>query len=328
MPPSVWCEEAYVESPYITFENVEGELVLTPSKRSAEIILNNMQQSIGLVKKRNGGNNCYIAAGADIARAFHIFQWFVRRSWKGKDITALWAITHVARAKGWGEKPIPLDTVAELSRLEPERCASLIQDTISKYGKIMVEGNDSIIVSKAAIESALRAVMSTIPTWSEELVMHTLCSRPNASVADIYRQASIYGFSIRSIYKLVEKLKAAGFIVRLRYQRVSPKGPMRELLVANCQNCFYGYTSQERCFQDVLRQMEAFMKRRYGKELSFDEKMKLYKSLTLIPYSSRILRKILTALQTMESLRGRLTKEAHTMTVLKKFEEIYGVKVF
>jgi hypothetical protein len=328
MPPPAWREEIYVESPYITIENLDGELVLSPSRKGAEIILNNIQQSLGLVKKRDSGNNCYVVVGADVAKALQIFQWLVRRSWKRKDITALWALIYVAKVKGWGEKPIPLSTVAELSLLEPELCTTLVQETISRNvggGKLTVEGNECISISKSMVEEALRALLTSIPTWSEELVMNSLCSRPNSSVADIYKQLSVYGFSIRSIYKLVEKLKAAGFIVRLRYQRVSPKGPMREILAANCQNCFYGYTTQERCFQDTFRQVEAIMSRRYGKELNTDERMKLYKSLTLIPYSSRILRRILTILQTMEQV-DRFAKEAHIMTVLKKFEEAHGVK--
>jgi len=302
-------------------------LVLTPSSRGADIILNSMQQGLGLTKKRDG-NNYYVVAGADIARAFHIFQWFVRRSWSRKEFTILWALTYAGKLKGWGEKPIPLETVAELSMLDPEICASLIQRVISRndrHGKMIVEGHGSITVSKPLVEEAIRSVLTSIPTWSEELVMYTLCSRPNASVADIYRQLSIYGFSVRSIYKLVEKLKAAGFIVRLRYQRVSPKGPMRELLIANCQNCFYGYTSEERCFKDVFRQVETFMRRSYGRELSPDERMKLYKSLRPIPYSSRTLKKVLALLQTLDRL-GRSAREAYITTVLKKFEDVYGLR--
>ena len=253
----------------------------------------------------------------------------MRRSWRRREFAAIWALTYAGKMRGWVEKPIPLDTIAELSLLDPPVCTSLIQEVISRnagHSKMMLTEH-GCIVSKDLVEETLRSLLTSIPSWSEELVMYALCSRPNATVADIYRQLSLYGFSIRSIYKLVEKLKTAGFIIRLRYQRVSPKGPMRELLTANCQNCFYGYTSEERCFQDVFRQVEAFMKRRYGRELSPDELMKLYKSLRLIPYSSRILKKVLAILQKAERL-GRSAREVHITTVVRKFEEVYGVKDF
>jgi len=99
---------------------------------------------------------------------------------------------------------------------------------------------------------------------------------------------------------------------------------MRELLAANCRNCFYGYTSEERCFQDAVRQVESFMKRYYGKEIKPDDKIILHKTLRLIPYSSRILRRMLTALRLMHELNN-LRKEAYLATMLRKFEEWYGV---
>ncbi len=325
-PPSAWREESYVKSPHFIFENLEGRAVLTPTRRDAEIILDELSRSLSLRKRREDNTYCYVVSKNEVIKALEIFDWFVRRSWRIKEFSIIWALAYVARAKSWSGN-VPLGSVAELSGYEPLLCVEVIERLL-KTGqkKDVITNGEGYTVSRQQVSMAVKQLLDKIPIWSEELVMNILCSKLGASVEDIYKQVIEHGLSLRTTYKVVEKLKRENYIIRSRYYRVSPRGPMRELLSANCRNCFYGYTSEERCFQDVARQVELFIKRYYGREIKQDDKEAFYKTLKLIPYSSRILRRMLIALRLIYELNS-LKKETYLPTMLRRFEEWFGVEL-
>jgi len=325
-PPSAWREELYVKSPHFIFENLGGKAIITPTRRDSEIVLDGLARHLSLKKRREEENHYYIVSKTEVIKALNIFNWFVRRSWRIKEFSIIWALVYVASAKGWGERPIPLGSVAEISGYEPLVCAEVIERLVKAGQQSSRAGQEDYAVDRREVGKAIQELLERLPTWSEELVMNTLCCRPALSVEDIYKQVMENGLSLRAVYKIVEKLKRENYIIRLKYYRVSPKGPMRELLSANCRNCFYGYASEERCFQDTMRQVERFIKRHYGRELSQEDKTTFYKALRLIPYSSRVLKRVLIALRLSHELNN-LKKEGYLATMLRKFEEWYGLDI-
>ena len=174
------------------------------------------------------------------------------------------------------------------------------------------------------IRQTLEKKVSELPIWSEELVMSVLCMRPGASVAELYEAVPDQGLSIGAVYKVAEHLKTDGYIFPFRYFRVNDRGPMREMLSADCRNCFFGYSNPDGCLEDTLRQIEDVLVRDYGKRPSGDQREALYASLKSIPYASRTNRRVLTSLRLMHEI-DRMTKEGRVSSMLKKIEEAYFV---
>ena len=99
---------------------------------------------------------------------------------------------------------------------------------------------------------------------------------------------------------------------------------MREMLSADCRNCFFGYSNPDVCLEDTLRQIEDVLERNYGKKPTTDQRAALYSSVKSIPYASRTNRKVLTSLKLMHEI-DRMAKEGRVSSMLKKIEEGYGV---
>ena len=154
--------------------------------------------------------------------------------------------------------------------------------------------------------------------------MSGLCSGTGSSIADIYENLFTLGLTVGAAYKIVERLKTKGYIYPARHFRVNEKGPMRELLSADCSSCFYGYTNEERCLLDTFRQLEDTVQRYYGRRLSEEDRNTLYLSVKSVPYSSRICRRVIKALRLMHEV-NTITKEGRVLMMLKKMEERYGI---
>ena len=130
--------------------------------------------------------------------------------------------------------------------------------------------------------------------------------------------------SIGAVYNLAELLKTQGYVYPLRHYRVNDRGPMREMLTADCRNCFFGYTNPDGCLEDTLRQIEDVLQRDYHKVPTRDERAALYGAIKTIPYASRTNRRVLASLRLMHEI-DRMTKEGRVSSMLKKIEEGYGV---
>jgi hypothetical protein len=155
--------------------------------------------------------------------------------------------------------------------------------------------------------------------------MGVLCSSAGGSAGEIQESIPTQGLSVGAVYKALEKLKAQGFIYPSRYFRVNERGPMRELLSAECRNCFYGFTSADRCLRDTLRQLEWVLKRDYGKTCSRDERAAMYSSMKSIPFSSRTNRRVLTSLELASEI-DRILGEGRVSDFMRTVEDHYGVE--
>jgi hypothetical protein len=322
--PADWSEELYARLPPYVLENAAGKVLLLPMKTHAELILDDLSSPLGL-KKRKQGHTYYVVSKSDSIRAFRQFDWFVRRSWRNKGFAVLWAVIYIAQAKGWNRPGVSLDSVAEIAGLEPKQCAKIFEELLdAKASESRISGFTEYEVDRQKVELTLDEFLSELPSWPEEVIMNSLCSGTGGSIADIYENLFTLGLTVGAAYKIVERLKDQGYIYPMRHFRVNERGPMRELLSANCRTCFYGYTSEEKCLLATFRQLEESLERYYGKKLTNEERSSLYLSIKSIPYSSRICRRVLESLKLIHQVE-RITKEGRVLSMLKKIEEKYGI---
>jgi hypothetical protein len=320
--PSLWTEDLYIESPPFLVENSSGRIHIIPVDSSSEEVLDNVSKSLGLVKRRQGQLR-YLVNRTDSTRALRLFDWFIRRSWHDKRFSVLWAIIYIGETKGWSRPKISLESVAELTNCDLKQCSEIMKeilDGVPTQSKIL--GYTDYDLSKGRSLAYLARLIKELPSWTDELVMKTLCSGTGGSVQDVHEQILSQGLGMEASYKIVERLKRAGYVFPLRHYRVNERGPMREQLSANCRNCFYGYSSEDKCLMGTLRQMEELLSRYYGRRLSKEERQSLYASIKLIPFGSRVSRKVLESLGLIHQVET-ITNERAVLNLLTKIEEGY-----
>jgi hypothetical protein len=333
--PSEWNEETFIKKPPFSLEGSGGKAFATPTDPSTEVTLDRLSKTMGLKKRKQGSVHYLITKGSSL-KAFRQFGWFVRRSWRNEEFAVLWAVIHFGQTKGWTEFPVSLDEIAELAGCSRKRCAEILDKRMAVVGGPRLAGQSSGSNNNAALggyqidkhgaELVLGKMISELPNWTEELIMQTMCSGIGGSASEVYERLLAQGLGISSIYKTLGKLKQEDYIYPLRHYRVNEKGPMRELLAANCRSCFYGYSSPERCLADTLRQLEDILETYYGKRLTDQEREKLHSSIRDVPYSSRLSRKVYELLKLMQQIE-RGADEGGVPTVLTKIEESYGVEL-
>lgn len=322
--PTDWNEETYTKRPPFAVETISGRVFVVPRDFAAESVLDGLSPSLGLKKVRQG-HISYLVSRGHAVKALRGFDWYVRRSWRNKELRALWALAYLGEKADWSQTNLQLQSVAEVAGITAKECGEAIQKlfhsktevgTMQVLGEFAGDGN--------LIESTLERKVSELPIWTEEMVMSVLCTGPGGSIAEIYEAVLAQGLSVGAVYKLAERLKAEGYVYPLRHYRVNERGPMREMLSADCRNCFFGYSNPGGCLEDTLRQIEDVLEREYGKSPTKEERAALLASLKSIPYASRTNRRVLTSLRLMHEIE-RMTKEGRVSSMLKKIEEGYGV---
>ena len=320
-PPQEWNEEGFIKAPPFILENGHGKVLVTTNNPATEAILDAFSTRIGLKKRKQGRTHYLITKGSSV-RAFRQFIWFARRSWRSWDFSVLWAVVYLRTKKGWSESPVSLDAIAEAAGCSRREAS----EVLLKLGSSPMEQNhaaSSYQVDIQAAEAMLGNLLTELPNPTEEVVMHTLCSGIGGSASEVYERVIAQGLGMSATYKTLEKLKQRDYVYPMKHYRVNERGPMRELLVANCRTCFYGYASPEHCLADTLRQVEDMLETYYGKVLSDEAKEELYSSIRAVPYSSKLGRRVYELLKLMHEV-DHITKEGGVQTVLGKVEESYG----
>lgn len=324
--PIEWNEETYAKDPPFVMENTMGRAFLVPRDIEVETTMDSKSTLLGL-KKRRQGHVSYLVSRANSIKALREFDWFVRRSWRDRELAVLWALVYLGDKRGWTKLGLSMQVVVDAAGISVKECGVVLERLFhSRLENGMARGLGDFASDKRLVELTLVKRLTELPTWTEEMVMTVLCSSAGESVAEIYEGVFAQGLSVGAVYKVVERLKNQGYVYPLRHFRVNERGPMREMLSADCRNCFYGFTNPDMCLRDTLRQLEVVLKRDYGKNPTREERSALYASMKTMPYSSRINRRVLASLRLMHEI-DRMTKEGRVSSLLKKIEENYSVEL-
>jgi hypothetical protein len=322
--PTEWNEEVYTRRPPFVAESMSGRVFVVPRDMDTEATLDKVSSSLGL-KKVQQGHVSYLVSRGSAVKALREFDWYVRRSWRKKELRALWTLAYVGEKSDWSHGQVQLQYLAEVAGLTVKEFSESLQKLFHSNGQNgSSQGFNELASDRKLIQQTLEKEVTELPIWTEEMLMSVLCTGPGGSVAELYEAVLAQGLSIGAVYKVAERLKTQGFLYPLRHYRVNERGPMREMLSADCRNCFFGYTNQDDCLEDSLRQIEDVLQRDYGKRATADERAALYSSVKTIPYASRTNRRVLASLRLMRDI-DRMTKEGRVSSMLKKIEEGYGV---
>lgn len=321
-----WSEDAYTRHPPFVVENISGRVFVAPRDIQAESVLDRISSSLGLKKVKQGHPSYLVNKGSGV-KALREFDWYVRRSWRNNELRALWALVYLGEKSDWLENSVQLDDAADVAGLTVKECGEALRNLFHLNGgsgsaPALVEfGTDRVL-----IQQTLERKVAELPIWTEEMVMSVLCTGPGGSVSELYEAVLAQGLSIGAVYKVSERLKTQGFVYPLRHYRVNDRGPMREMLTADCRNCFFGYTNPDLCLQDTLRQIEDVLERDYGRRPTKDERAALHSAVKSIPYASRTNRRVLSSLRLMHEMDAMI-KEGRVSSMLKKIQEGYGVNL-
>jgi hypothetical protein len=322
--PTEWSEEAYTRHPPFVVEEVSGRVFVVPRDPAAEGTIDKFASTLGLKKVRQGHVSYLVHRGSAV-KALREFDWFVRRSWRNKELRALWALAYIGERGEWLQTALQLQDVADASGLTVKETTEALQTIFHSKGE---DGStpalSEFVTDRRLIQQTLEKKVADLPIWTEEMVMSVLCTGPGGSVAELYEAVLAQGLSVGAVYKLAERLKTQGYVYPLRHYRVNDRGPMREMLSADCRNCFFGYSNPDGCLSDTLRQIEDVLERDYHKTPTRDERAELYSAVKSIPYASRTNRRVLASLKLMHEI-DRMTKEGRVSSMLRKIEEGYGV---
>jgi hypothetical protein len=322
--PTDWSEEVYIKRPPFVVETISGRVFVVPRDSEVESALDKISPSLGLKKVRQEHPNYLVSRGYAV-KALREFDWYVRRSWRDKELSTLWALAYLGERGDWSQTSLQLQYVAETAGLTQKECGEALRRLFhSKDGSGAPQSLAELGSDRRLVQLSLEKKVAELPIWTEEMVMSVLCTGPGGSVSELFEAVLAQGLSIGAVYKVAERLKTQGYVYPLRHYRVNERGPMREMLSADCRNCFFGYSNPDVCLEDTLRQIEDVLERNYGKKPTTDERAALYSSVKSIPYASRTNRKVLTSLKLMHEI-DRMAKEGRVSSMLKKIEEGYGV---
>ena len=322
--PMDWSEEAYTRRPPFVVESASGRVFVVPRDYAAEASLDKISSSLGLKKVRQG-HVSYLVHKGNAVKARREFDGFVRRSWRNKDLRALWALAYLGERGEWMQTSLRLQDVAETAGLTNKECGEALQMLFhSKGDNGQPQGFTEFASDRSMVQQTLEKKVDELPIWTEEMLMSVLCTGPGGSVAELYEAVLAQGLTVGAVYKVAERLKSLGFVYPLRHYRVNERGPMREMLSADCRNCFFGYTNPDGCLEDTLRQIEDVLERDYAKRPSRDERAALHESVKSIPYASRTNRRVLASLRLMHEIDS-MSREGRVSSMLRKIEEAYGV---
>jgi hypothetical protein len=307
-------------------ETISGRVFLVPRDYEVEATLDRISSSLGLKKVRQG-HVSYLVSKGHAVKGLREFDWYVRRSWRHVELAALWSLAYLGEKEDWKQTGLQLEYVAEVAGLTNKECGQALQSLFhSRTENSSTQVLNELASDRRLIQQTLETKVAELPIWTEEMVMSVLCTGPGGSVAELYEAVLSQGLSIGAVYKVAERLKTQGYVYPLRHYRVNERGPMREMLTADCRNCFFGYSNPDGCLEDTLRQIEDVLERDYGKRPSKEERAALHNSVKSIPYASRTNRRVLVSLRLMHEI-DRMSKEGRISGMLKKIEEGYGVNL-
>ena len=323
--PTDWTEEAYITRPPFAIETVSGRVHLVPRDYHVEETLDAISSPLGL-KRVSQGHRRFQVTKANVAKGLREFDWYVRRSWQRKEVTALWALAYIGETEDWSLTNLKLQYVAEVAGLTTRECGQALQNLFHLTPQNGSTRNlTEFGTDKSLVQQTLEKKISELPIWTEEKVMSALCAGTGGSITELYEAVLSQGLTIGAVYKVSEHLKTQGYVFTQKHYRVYNRGPMREMLSPDCGHCFFGYSSSAKCLEGTLREIEDVLARDYGKEPTKDERSAVFNAVKSMPYASRTNRRVLSSLKLMHELDD-IAGEGAVSSTLVKISGGYGVK--
>jgi hypothetical protein len=323
--PTDWTEESYISNPPFTTETLSGRVYLVPRDYHVEEALDAISSPLGLKAASQGHRRFLVSRGYAI-KALREFDWYVRRSWQHRELSALWALAYIGHKEDWSQASLKIQYIAEVAGLTVKETSQSLQKLFH-----LTPQNGSLrnltefATDKSLVQQTLEKKVAELPIWTEERVMSALCSGLGGSVSELYEAVLSQGLSIGAVYKVSERLKTHGYVYTQKHYRVNERGPMREMLTADCGHCFFGYSNSDRCLGDTMREIEYVLTRDYGKEPTKEERAALFNSVKSVPYACRTNRRVLSSLRLMREL-GSIAGEGGVSDMLSRISERYGVE--
>ena len=324
--PTEWNESAYISSPPFTVETLSGRTYLVPRDYHMEETLDVISPSLGL-KRAGQVHRRFLVSRGYAVKAVREFDWYVRRSWQNNELSALWALAYIGEKEDWSQSSLKLQYIAEVAGLTAKETSQALQGLFHLTSQNRSAGNLTEFGSdKSLVWQTLEKKVAELPIWTEEKVMSVLCSGLTGSVSELHEAMLSQGLSVGAVYKVTERLKTQGYVYTHKHYRVNEKGPMREMLTADCQHCFFGFSGSEKCLEDTLKEIEYVLARDYGKEPTKEERVAFFNDVKSIPYVCQTNRRVLGSLKLIREL-DNMAREGDVSSMLSKISMGYGVEL-
>ena len=322
--PADWAEEDYISHPPFVAHALSGQLLLVPRDPRVDETVRSLASVLGL-KTGNRDPRSNVVTRPHPAQGLKEFDWFVRRSWKDGELSTLWALAYLGEREDWSKGDSRLEEVAEAAGISPDECKRALEKLFHLSGGA-ARNLEEFASDKSLIRQNLDRKIAELPIWTEETIMSALCALPEGSVSELHEAMLAQGLGIAAVYKVSERLKTGRYVYTQRHRRVNKRGPMREMLAADCSNCFFGYSNSETCLADSLRQITSLLERDYGTEVTKGKKAALLGGVKSVPYACRTNRRVLNYLRLAHEME-RTAEDEGVMSVLRMIEEGYGVNL-
>lgn len=312
-PPQDFKEEVYLTSPPVVLvRDYNGNMLVMVISSKGAAALEKLCTIYRCI--RRPGNGLYLIIKPSMMTAFERFMWLARKSWRDEEIYILWALIHAySNAKNQNA----------VSKILSQSLDLTLTTCMTRIGIDPSMEADEVWEQ---LRLKLRSYISRIPPDTYRKIVEYLCMYGEAFVEDISRLMVREGVAVNTVYKVLSNLKREQHVRVVKHVRVSPKGPMRELLTSNCNRCFYGYSSSESCFRANFNELCALLKVFYGKTLTPRERDRLYLEFKAMPYCHRIVRKVNDVLISFSKVRDKLSDRL-VNSMLRRLRDITGIGV-
>jgi hypothetical protein len=282
--PKEWTRETSLRlPPFKVIETARGYLLLPTDV--AKQRLDDIARTPTILTKRSDG--AYLAMTDNVMWITHMFLWFVRKSWKNEDYGILWAIIYLVLRSPNEKTRFTTKEISKLTGYDLNKCQERL-DKFSGDGLITRSDNNCIADGNAIFE-LFNEYRKQLPNWTEEKVMGILCADAHMYAKDVCKEMARYGLLESAIYKVIRKLKNENFVV-WNYDKQHGKGPAREYLISNCDNCFFGHSSKEKCMEESFDYLKQLIGEIFNKKLGIEESAELEKLKS--PNDLRLLRRL------------------------------------
>lgn len=242
------------------------------------------------LKKRLDGT--YVAENNNNAWITKMFQWFVYRAWRVDDYGVLWSIIHEYLQSGGTEQvSFSAKQISSLTDYGLNRCEEQLKKFL-KDGYLTKRG-DSYSVKSNDLDKLFSKYRTQLPNWTEERIMEILCSMAEIYTKDVCREMAWYSLQDNTTYKAVKKLRKEKYIRVTKSDRPEhSRGPLREYLGPNCDNCFWGHSSKDRCMEYAFGILTKQLEEISGRKIESEEKIEFKKALKEVPNNLQLLHRL------------------------------------